>query len=560
MLIYNYQKEFVGIDESDLKALGFSDLSQLRSESADFADLFVKTPGFVHNFKHVHWIDFVTCAEGSEDSKVIIHANGKNFRCTLDIKTAYLVDDPSRRAYIINLVNLRALTHVENEQVAGDVLEKPAPRVSTQSSAIFNTPDFSSNFEDDKHDKVFTPEPLEEIEVTHDPYEESQTDTIDNLEINPKIVEDIYENAPIDLGDELLEIDDIQEDSEELHETEKETPEIEEVAKKASLPPIYTQVLNVGSDYVYDPHLASDELGLPVDLIEEFIQDFISQANEFKDDLYNSLYDGNTDNVKILSHKLKGVAANLRIEDAFEVLSTINTSDNTDEIKTNMDTLYIIIEKLSGKGVQPAALVEVLQSVEEEEISNENDDLILSFKDDDIEEQVIDDSEVPQKIEMPELADDDFLTIDDTQEEEIEEIVLNEEISEIDDLDKITLDDEIKELEPEQTTKETSFIQYDKAQAANEIGIDAQSFETLFDDFMIEGENACNEINSAIEQSNSDSWRQAAIKLKGMSDNMRIHDFTVELESIIHTQDSNEAKEALKAINTKLQQISSRKV
>ena len=65
MLIYNYQKEFVGIDESDLKALGFSDLAQLRSESADFANFFVKTPGFVHNFKHVHWIDFVTCADGN---------------------------------------------------------------------------------------------------------------------------------------------------------------------------------------------------------------------------------------------------------------------------------------------------------------------------------------------------------------------------------------------------------------------------------------------------------------------------------------------------------------
>jgi hypothetical protein len=41
---------------------------------------------------------------------------------------------------------------------------------------------------------------------------------------------------------------------------------------------------------------------------------------------------------------------------------------------------------------------------------------------------------------------------------------------------------------------------------------------------------------------------------------MRIHDFTAELESIIHIQDSNEAKEALDAISTKLQQISSREV
>ncbi|WP_321779167.1 hypothetical protein [Sulfurimonas sp.] len=223
MLIYNYQKEFLGIDELDLKALGFSDFAQLRSESADFADLFVKTPGFVHNFKHVHWIDFVTCAEGSEDSKVIIHVNGKNFRCTLDIKTIFLVDDPSQKAYIINLVNLRVLSHKENEHVADDVLEKPAPRVSTQKAAIFNAPQFSEN---SQNEKVYKPETqtqevLEEVEVTHDPYEVGATQTYDTLETNPMVVDDIYEDKEIDFEDELLEIDEIEETHQEI--------EIEEV-------------------------------------------------------------------------------------------------------------------------------------------------------------------------------------------------------------------------------------------------------------------------------------------------------------------------------------------
>ena len=61
MLIYNYKKEFLGIDENDLTALGLSNLADLRAEAADFADLFVKTPGFIHNFKHVHWIDYIVC-------------------------------------------------------------------------------------------------------------------------------------------------------------------------------------------------------------------------------------------------------------------------------------------------------------------------------------------------------------------------------------------------------------------------------------------------------------------------------------------------------------------
>jgi len=59
MLIYNFQKEFLGIDAKDLQELGYHDLSSLRSEVTDFADLFVKTPGYIHNFQHVHWIDFI---------------------------------------------------------------------------------------------------------------------------------------------------------------------------------------------------------------------------------------------------------------------------------------------------------------------------------------------------------------------------------------------------------------------------------------------------------------------------------------------------------------------
>nr|WP_321267718.1 Hpt domain-containing protein [uncultured Sulfurimonas sp.] len=546
MLIYNYKKEFVGIDEVDLKALGFSDLSQLRNESADFADLFVKTPGFVHNFKHVHWIDFVTCAEGNEESKVVIHASGKSYKCTLDIKTAYLVDNPSQKAYIINLVNLRALTHLENEKVASDVLEKSAPIISTENTAIFNTLDV----EDNKNNKVFE---NEKVEVTHDPYEVSKGDTLDELELNNKVVKDIYESSHFDFNEELVEVD----ESDNGLEEEISTQEVEEessqevLEQKSSLD---KQTPSHGSDYVYDPKLASDELGLPVDLIEEFIQDFISQANDFKDDLYDSLSQNNIDNVKILSHKLKGVAANLRVEDAFEVLTTVNTSSDNAEIKENIDAFYGMIKKLSeSHGKLLPSKKETITEEENLEEELEDEDLIISFKDEikkpAMQKIQIDDSEVPQKIEMPELADDDFIEIDEPTQEDIDI-----ELDELEELDTITLDEEIE------ISNEPKTVKYDKSKAANEIGIDEKSFHVLFDDFLDESKNACLEVNKAIEQNNPILWKKAAIKLKGMSDNMRIHDYQVELESIINTQDSDRAKEAVDAIVNKLQQISDEEV
>ena len=67
----NNKKEFIGIDEQDLNALGFTTLLELQNEADDFADLFIKEPGFVHNFTHVNWIDFVECADPAEGSKVL---------------------------------------------------------------------------------------------------------------------------------------------------------------------------------------------------------------------------------------------------------------------------------------------------------------------------------------------------------------------------------------------------------------------------------------------------------------------------------------------------------
>ena len=162
MLIYNFQKEFLGIDDSDLKKLGYLNLSELRAEAADFADLFVKTPGFIHNFKHVHWIDFIECSESSENANVIIHANDRSFRCSIEIESAYLVDAPSQKAYIVYLNNLRELSKTENDQVSNDVYEKPTPQAASIETTKLQTQKSSQEFDST----------ISQTKVTHDPYEE----------------------------------------------------------------------------------------------------------------------------------------------------------------------------------------------------------------------------------------------------------------------------------------------------------------------------------------------------------------------------------------------------
>ncbi len=73
----------------------------------------------------------------------------------------------------------------------------------------------------------------------------------------------------------------------------------------------------------YDPQVAADELNLPVELIEEFVEDFIEQAHQDKDHLLTSYYQKDMDNIHELGHKLKGAASNLRINELADILEEI---------------------------------------------------------------------------------------------------------------------------------------------------------------------------------------------------------------------------------------------
>ncbi len=578
MLIYNFQKEFIGIDEADLEVFGFANLAELKAEADDFADMFIREPGYVHNFKHVHWIDFITCADPSEESKVIIETNGNTYQATVTIDTLYLSDNPTSKAY---LINLKSLTLKRNGEFSEEVTRKKPPKIEPTVGHAFNlSPEVEEALEATPQLKVF--EPFENLQV-----DEETPEILDiHEEVEPKaellkdelIEEPVIEvtlDAPLDIS---FDDDDIEDSifAEETAEVETFISD-EEEDFSADAPSIDLQE-DDGFDYSYnyDPQVASDELGLPIDLIEEFIEDFIAQAKEFKDELHSSLNKGDTDNIKILSHKLKGVAANLRIEDAFNTLSIINTSSDINEVEKYLHIFYKTIAKLSGEKIEapqapvvPVKAVAIEEEIEEiptikiEKETQEDDDdlygddLILDFKEDSTTDKVevetpkeeddddlyldfdidIKDSEAPQKIEMPELDDiadiDDLLSID-------EEFLIKEEVEEVEEVEI--------EILPE--------INYSKELIANEIGLDQESFNEIFDDYIVDSKSSITVIDKAIIKDDFATCKKEAIKLKGMSDNMRVNAFKEELTSLINSSDKDELVKAVKKINAVIAQIS----
>ena len=182
MLIYNSNKEFIGIDEEDLNALGFSNLSELMAIATDFADLFVKEPGLVHNFNHVSWIDFVECAKTTADSKVIIDTKVKTFECQLDVKTAYLTDNPSAKAYLIDIIHLGESSHTRDKKRVDTIVEKPAPSMITQPviDVEIPKPEVKDTIE---AESIFEPEP--DIEKVVEEIKE-----VDILDIKKHVIKD----------------------------------------------------------------------------------------------------------------------------------------------------------------------------------------------------------------------------------------------------------------------------------------------------------------------------------------------------------------------------------
>ena len=613
MLIYNFQKEFIGIDEADLEIFGFTNLSELKAEASDFADLFVRTPGYIHNFKHVHWIDFITCSEASEESKVIIEVNAKTYKANIAIDTMYLSDNPTAKAYLVTLNNLKSLTVKENGEIAEDIARKRPPRIEPTIGHAFNLPD-------EGEDKVTT-EATPELEGFK-PFENLQETPAAEVVEYMQEVQEPSQTAPLDIS---FDNDDIHKsifDKSEEEPLEVETPTVE-VKDNYSIDPFSLDLDDLESEeeethavveqddgfdysYNYDPQVASDELGLPIDLIEEFIQDFIAQAKEFKDELFASADAGDTNNVQILSHKLKGVAANLRIEDAFNTLSIINTSSDVAEIESHLRIFYKIIAKLSGEEIQGTTVAESKPIEATQETKDEgdlyDDDLIIGFKDDEIEESSeqdevaiveepeeididttvdeennadkdddlyldfdvdVNDSEVPQKIEMPELADDEFLN--DKSKEDLTDDVDVSDLLSIDEEEDKTVSEAQETLEIEdnfiiendfEPEEEILDIQYSKMIVANEIGLDQESFDEIFNDYITDSRLIVSSINDAIAENDYATCKQEAIKLKGMSENMRVNAFNDQLNSLMNSSDEDELTQATKKIDAVIAQIS----
>ena len=117
MVFYNSNREFESIEETLLHRLGFKSQSDFFNYTDDFAKLFKKKRGFIHNFKFISWIDYILNNKKSTKTVIIQSPNG-------EIKTELNISEKNG-TFIVELKNIEEeLKQASAEEIYFELLNQ----------------------------------------------------------------------------------------------------------------------------------------------------------------------------------------------------------------------------------------------------------------------------------------------------------------------------------------------------------------------------------------------------------------------------------------------------
>ena len=115
-----------------------------------------------------------------------------------------------------------------------------------------------------------------------------------------------------------------------------EPAEIEEPIEEVINPNSFGSISLEGIDPIhfdFQMEQAATDLGLPVDLIEEFVDDFIVQAHEETLKMLKCYEEGDLDTIQKIGHLLKGTSSNLRIAPLADTLYEIQFCEDSSKLE-----------------------------------------------------------------------------------------------------------------------------------------------------------------------------------------------------------------------------------
>jgi len=195
-----------------------------------------------------------------------------------------------------------------NQRESIELFYSTLSRISTSKEEVSNIADLEEDLLAPLTDKV---EDIQEEEDLFAPIE----DIVEDTEVAPMIDE-----SPLELFDEP-----------------------EPIMVKESIQPVKAPSGNsfgtINLDDVQAKHFdfqleeAANDLSLPVELIEEFVHDFIDQAHIETKKMLAAYEDGDLDAIQKIGHLLKGASSNLRINALSDTLYQIQFCENSNNLE-----------------------------------------------------------------------------------------------------------------------------------------------------------------------------------------------------------------------------------
>ena len=99
-------------------------------------------------------------------------------------------------------------------------------------------------------------------------------------------------------------------------------------------------------ELLYNPEIAVEETGLDLDLIIELMEEYITQVYDIQDDFKDAIKSENSDDIYLITHRLKGVSANLRVNSIYDILDMIEKSHDLDKNLEYFTKIYRTIDKI----------------------------------------------------------------------------------------------------------------------------------------------------------------------------------------------------------------------
>ena len=297
MILYDSKKEMIAVSPEILDFLGFESIDEMTDKVDDIAELFVNKPGYIYNFKNFSWIDYIIFNK-LKAPKVIIKTLTNELETELIVNE--LIDKKNRSKYYCvsfkNLVPVETVSSFEESEPFEGFEEK-----GFEESFILETEKTKP----------------EEISLKEEPFETVETKAEEPLTIN---FDEIEATTAPSVEEEI-----------------EPTTLIEKVTEKPE------------SEKIYDVEAVAEELGLDKGLIQDLLVEFIAQAYELQPQIMEALNNKDLTLAHNLIHKIKGAAANLRIEKANEILSNTSGINDANILKEYLEQFYNFVEKLNSE-------------------------------------------------------------------------------------------------------------------------------------------------------------------------------------------------------------------